>query len=70
MQHLHDVLHAMPLWLQIAGLLTLGFASASDSNMIHEQRDKPAATRVVDNIGSWLAFAVIFVFVIAWYWHA
>lgn len=68
MSHLHDALHAMPLWLQLIGLVVLIIASASDSQMIDSQKDKPTATRVVDNIGSWFAFAFIFVCMVGWYW--
>lgn len=70
MEKIHDALHAMPLWMLILGSFLLVVASGADEESLRgkSQLIKPAATRVVDNIGSWLAFAALILFILAYFW--
>lgn len=77
MNKLHDALHAMPWWLLAIFIILLLIASGADENSWPRgtngselQSAKPWQTRVIDNTFSWLAFAALIFFTIAYYWPA
>lgn len=75
MSGLHGALRAMPWYIVATIAVMLLVASSADNEVfgrgsgdIELQRSKPWQTRVVDNLGSWLALAALLTGTVAYYW--
>lgn len=70
MQHLHDVVHNMSTLLQIVLVVVLMLGSTGDHFTEHGKHRLAINARQdpIDNIGSWLCFALVLLGIVAYHW--
>lgn len=74
MTKLHDALHAMPVWLQVIGIVVLAIGTQADASHVRvaiaKTMGRRAESNPIDNVASWLCLFLLLFLVVSYYWPA